>query len=128
MTNLFQKFLFFQLALFCFIFTLLGIANQAKAESLSERLAGRILLQIEQNGEAWYVNPDTKLRYYLGRPQDAFNLMRSQGLGISNRDINKIPVGLQLFGGDDLDQDGFRKFLRMLWAQIIIKLIRIAMA
>ena len=46
------------------------------APSVVERVSGRILLQVEQNGEAWYVNPDNLLRYYMGRPKDAFDLMR----------------------------------------------------
>jgi len=57
-----------------------------------QALAGRILLQVESKGEAYYVSPlDLKL-YYLGRPLDAFNLMRSQGLGISNKDLALIPI------------------------------------
>lgn len=59
---------------------------------LVNRLRGRILLQVEEHGEAWYVNPVDGLRYYLGRPADAFALMRSLGLGISNADLNRIPV------------------------------------
>lgn len=53
--------------------------------ALTNRLAGQILLQVEQKGEAWYVNPLDKLKYYLGRPADAFNLMRKLGLGISEK-------------------------------------------
>lgn len=53
---------------------------------------GKILLQVQKNGEAWYVNPDNNKRYFLGRPVDAFNLMRKIGLGITNRDLNKIPL------------------------------------
>ena len=56
----------------------------APAPTLSARLAGRILLQTQDKGQAWYVNPLDKKRYYLGRPADAFNLMRRFGLGISN--------------------------------------------
>ncbi len=36
---------------------------------------GEILLQVEQNGEAWYVAGDGK-RYFLGLPADAFKTMR----------------------------------------------------
>lgn len=60
--------------------------------TLRDRLSGKILLQVEANGEAWYVNPDTTRRHYLGRPTDAFNLMRSLGLGISNLDLISIPI------------------------------------
>ncbi len=61
-----------------------------KAEELSSRLKGKILLQVESNGEAWYVNPENEKRYYLGRPADAFNVMRELGLGISNKDFDSF--------------------------------------
>lgn len=57
------------------------------ATDLLSRLAGYILLQVEQNGEAWYVNPVNHQRYYLGRPQDAFNIMRDLGLGIKHQEL-----------------------------------------
>jgi len=41
-------------------------------------LAGRILLQVEQRGEAWYVDPVDLQRYFLGSPDDAFNLMQKK--------------------------------------------------
>lgn len=61
-------------------------------KSLRNRLSGKILLQVESKGEAWYVNPETTRRHYLGRPTDAFDLMRSLGLGISNLDLISIPI------------------------------------
>ena len=64
-----------------------------EAASLVDSLKGRILLQVEQHGEAWYVNPTDNKRYYLGRPDDAFEIMRSFGLGITNNDLDQIPVG-----------------------------------
>lgn len=60
------------------------------AASISEKLAGRILLNVEENGEAWYVNPDDRKRYYLGRPADAFAIMRELGLGINELDFERI--------------------------------------
>lgn len=54
---------------------------------------GHIYIQVETNGEAWYVEPKTKRRYYLGRPNEAFAIMNKFGIGISNEDLNKIPVG-----------------------------------
>ena len=70
--------------LLLFLFLAIGLAY---AEELSEKLKGRILLQIESHGEAWYVNPDSQKRFYLGRPADAFAMMREQGLGVSNKDF-----------------------------------------
>lgn len=55
--------------------------------AMAQRLQGRILLQVQDKGQAWYVNPDDNKRYYLGRPADAFNMMRTLSLGISNSDF-----------------------------------------
>lgn len=55
---------------------------------------GKIFLQVEKNGEAWYVNPTDKKRYFLGRPDDAFAIMRKLSMGITNKNLNEIPTGL----------------------------------
>lgn len=69
---------------FFLVFSLFSLNAQANS------LNGRILLQVQENGEAWYVNPLNSRRYYLGRPADAFSLMRSLGLGVKNSDINSF--------------------------------------
>jgi len=74
------------------ILCVVGLASIVYAQTMAERLSGRILLQVEQNGEAWYVNPVDGKRYSMGRPQDAFNLMRELGLGITDSDLNQIPI------------------------------------
>ncbi len=61
-----------------------------KDSSLVERLKGRILLQTEEHGEAWYVNPNDSLRYYMANGDVAYEMMRSFSLGISNVDLEKI--------------------------------------
>ncbi len=58
-----------------------------------DNVLGKILLDVEQNGEAYYIYPKDKKAYYLGRPADAFRIMRELGLGITNDDLNKIPEG-----------------------------------
>jgi len=76
---------------YLYIFLLLAlfmVSNNVLAkESLSSKLKGKILLQVEDKGKAWYVNPTDLKRYYLGRPQDAFNLMRKLGLGVNHKFI-----------------------------------------
>jgi hypothetical protein len=69
-----------------FIATEKSLVKKVSA-TLSARLSGRILLQVQSKGEAWYVNPVNKLKYFLGRPADAFAAMRGLGLGISNKDF-----------------------------------------
>lgn len=74
----------------------LGIASQELDEYLKAafppRLSGMILLDVQRNGEAYYIYPDTLKGHYLGKPADAFEVMRSLGLGISNADLAEIPA------------------------------------
>jgi len=66
----------------------------------STDLSGRILLQVESHGEAWYVNPINRERYYLGRPNDAFTVMRNLGLGISESNYAQFKLaGASKFKG-----------------------------
>lgn len=62
------------------------------AQTPGERLSGRILLQVESKGEAWYINPVDQRRYYLGRPEDVLRVMSELGLGISNANLALIPA------------------------------------
>jgi exopolysaccharide biosynthesis protein len=74
-----------------------------QAASLGQKLSGQILLNVEGNGEAWYINPKNNLRYYLGRPEDAFKVMRELGLGINEIDFQKIAqAGMPILGDIDL--------------------------
>ncbi len=75
-------------------------------EKLTERLKGRILLQVEENGEAWYIDPETSQRFYLKDGNSAYNLLRIFGLGIKTEDLEKIPVALDKYEGADTDKDG----------------------
>jgi plastocyanin len=67
-------------------------SNSGGNATFARKYSGRILIQVQGHGEAWYVNPTNLKRYYLGRPTDAFSVMRTLGLGISNVDLAKIPV------------------------------------
>jgi len=60
--------------------------------SLYNKLKGKIILRVESKGEAYYISPKEKIAYYLGRPNDAFQVMRYQGLGITNTDLAKIQI------------------------------------
>ncbi len=77
----------------------LGVSNDNFAlferNGVPDRLAGRILLRVEDNGEAYYVNPITMELHYLSRPHEAFEIFKELSLGISNINIRKIEVGWQ---------------------------------
>ncbi len=74
-------------SLFLFALTFSCVFVFSSNQVLASSLEGRILLQVEEKGEAWYVNPEDGKRFYLGRPDNAFDLMRSFGLGASDKDI-----------------------------------------
>ncbi|MFH0819831.1 MAG: thrombospondin type 3 repeat-containing protein [bacterium] len=107
MTKHFNFKIFFLLCFSCF-FT---VTDNANAASLASELSGKILLQVEQHGEAWYVNPANEKRYFMGRPNDAFNLMRTLGIGISNNDLSKIQIANENLQGSDNDQDGLSNMI-----------------
>ncbi|MFA6131705.1 MAG: hypothetical protein WC702_01375 [Patescibacteria group bacterium] len=76
------------------LFLTLGfiVLNPVHAETLADQLSGRILLQVEQHGEAWYVNPADSVRYYMEDGAVAYQMMRNFGLGITDANLAAIPL------------------------------------
>jgi len=71
----------------------LGVKHSViTAKTIDPKLKGRILIDTEDSGKAYYVHPRTSQLYYLGRPADALAVMRQVGLGISNKDLRKIKL------------------------------------
>ena len=60
---------------------------------LTQKLKGRILLQVQQHGEAWYVNPIDGKRYYMKDGMSAYDMMRTFGLGITDESLIMLPYG-----------------------------------
>ena len=83
------------------------------AENLAQKLSGKILLQVESYGKAWYINPFDKKKYYLGRPQDAFDLMHNLSIGITDKNLEKIPIGIIKYNNIDDDNDGLTNNLEI---------------
>src|SRR3989338_11034275 len=92
-------------ALIFFILGLLaapaGFVRAAEID-LAKQLSGRILLQVESYGRAWYVYPKTNERYYLQDGPAAYFIMRSLGLGIADKDLAKIPTAKGEFSDIEL--------------------------
>lgn len=57
------------------------------------RLMGRIVLQIEEHGEAYYIHPKDGSVHYLKNGEAAYELMRNLSLGITNHDLARISKG-----------------------------------
>src|SRR3989344_2356973 len=67
---------------------------------LVNRLSGQILLQVQQHGEAWYVNPLDGLRYYLRDGEDAYQLMKKFAFGVKDEELRKIPINAEQIVAD----------------------------
>lgn len=57
---------------------------------LGNRLRGRIVLRVEEHGEAWWVFPRNCRAYYVGTHEAAYELMRKFSLGVSKSNLGKI--------------------------------------
>jgi len=71
----------------------LSIAASTIDAKLVSKLKGRILLQTQQHGEAWYLNPTDGKKYYMKDGATAYDMMRKFGMGITDADLEKIPQG-----------------------------------
>ena len=80
--------------------------NRIQGSALADRLKGKIVLKVEDDGKAYYINPTTKYSHFLGAPTDAFSVMRDQGVGIKTSQLSEIPVALSNLTGPDSDEDG----------------------
>lgn len=60
-------------------------------DALVERLAGWIMLAVDRAGEAYYVDPVTRARYYLKDGPTAYEFLRTFGLGITTANLEQIP-------------------------------------
>ncbi len=83
-----------------------SVEIKVKDETMYKRLKGKIMIKVGDAGKAYYIHPETENMYFLGKPDDAFSVMRSQGKGIKNSDLERIPVGLANLQGKDSDSDG----------------------
>jgi hypothetical protein len=66
--------------------------NQGKAYPC--RYRGKILLDVGDGGKAYYIDPVNGKAFFLGSPTRAYEVIRQQGIGITNANLAKIRVGL----------------------------------
>jgi hypothetical protein len=71
----------------------LGAGKLSTNSSLINKLKGRILLQVQAKGQAWYLNPKDGKRYYTQNGEAAYQIMRCLSLGVGNSDLNTLSVG-----------------------------------
>lgn len=61
-------------------------------KNFANKYKGYIFLQVEKSGEGWYVYPKDGKRYYLGTPEEAYNIFADKAVGISNSDFKKLEL------------------------------------
>lgn len=83
-----------------------AVTSSTYAATIADKMAGHIVLQVESHGEGWYVDPQTKSRFFLYHAAQAYQIMREKGVGILNKDLQKIPVGFYKIPDIDTDHDG----------------------
>jgi hypothetical protein len=84
------------------------IKKQVKqTRSIAKRLAGRLLLAVERKGRIYYVDNDNYEKYEVTFG-NLMNLFRKLALGISNQDLDTIPIDPDSVDDNtDSDGDGF---------------------
>lgn len=77
-------------------------------QNLVKRLSGQIVLQVESHGEAYYINPKDGKGYYMADGSAAYDIMRNLGIGITNKDLDKIKT----------DADFRKKYIGKIFLQV----------
>lgn len=62
--------------------------------AIKNRLRGRIVLRVEEHGEAYYIHPKDLSVYYLKNGDEAYRIMRLYSLGITNADLAKMATSV----------------------------------
>ena len=67
------------------------VEKMKKDANFRKKFMGKILLQVESHGEAYYISFDGRYNY-LKDGESALAVMKKLGLGISNANLEKIAV------------------------------------
>lgn len=76
--------------------------------AFAERYRGTMFLDVENYGRLWYVDPESRNRYYFENGESALSIGSKLATGITYEDIQKIPIGVpeELYNLADSDGDG----------------------
>lgn len=65
-------------------------SSVCEESEMGKRLQGRIVLRVEKNGEAYWINPNNCRAYYTGTYDAAYRLMKNYSLGIKKQLLAKV--------------------------------------
>ncbi len=60
------------------------------AAEFPEHLVGRVVVDVSSDGEAWYINPRSRMRVYLGRPEEALERLTARAFYVNYLNIARI--------------------------------------
>ncbi len=101
------KYYFLSIAALLLLVSCTLITSVFAANSLTTRLKGRLLLQVEDRGRIWYVDPVSLQKYEITFA-NALDLFQNLSLGITNSDLNHIPINPEAVSDQlDTDHDGY---------------------
>lgn len=52
--------------------------------------AGSVVIDADRHGEAWYVNPQTRMKVYLGRPSEALERLVSRAIPVNSMHVERL--------------------------------------
>lgn len=82
-------------------------SNTGNAQNLGKKLAGRLLLQVENNGAMWYVDKKEYKKHQITW-DNALSVFAQYAIGINNKDIVRIKTDITGISSlVDSDSDGY---------------------
>lgn len=70
----------------------------AQAATAAETYKGQILLDVASHGEAWYVNSNSLMRVYLGRPHEALDRLVKRAVYLNFTNITRVSESVAVPG------------------------------
>jgi hypothetical protein len=58
--------------------------------AFTRKYSGRVLIQVQSLGEAWYINPTDQKRYLLSNEYEMHDVIKKFGIGISNYNFSRL--------------------------------------
>jgi hypothetical protein len=56
----------------------------------AEQFAGHVVIDAGRHGEAWYVNPQTRMKVFLGRPAEALERLVARSVPVNYRHVERL--------------------------------------
>ncbi len=71
----------------------IALTKNAKSDSkLLTTFKGRFIIQVQNKGEAWYVNPTTGTRLYIKNPAEAYKILEELGTKVTDTQLKTVPM------------------------------------